>query len=618
MPRIRFLPDGLEANVLPGDTLLAAARRAGLALVSPCGGRGGCGKCLVRLAEGTLDPTDLERDALSPEQLDAGWRLACQARARDKNLTVEVPAASRDRGLEVLGAESDEEAEASAIDPAVRRRVVDVPAPTLEGPCSDLACFTRAAELADAEISLDLVRALTDALRAEGGRVTVTTQETTEGRARVIDIAPGDSKGPLLGACFDLGTTTVAGELHDLATGKRLALASAANPQSAHGDDVISRIEYAMSGEAAQRELAAEAGGVIGALLDEMLAGAGLPDTRVAEVVVAGNTAMTHLACRLDPASLAVSPFVPVLTNAINWPAAEFALARAERVLFLPCVSAYLGGDLVAGLLATGLARAEGPALLVDVGTNGEIALAFDGCLVAASTAAGPAFEGARLSCGMRASAGAVSEVKLKNGDLAVATIGGAPPMGLCGTGLLDAVAALLACGLAESTGALALPDSLPGALRARRVDRDDDPAMRLAGEGKKTVTLTQRDLREFQLAKGAIRAGVEILLAECGLEACSLGRVVLAGAFGTYLDRASALATGLLPEKLEPHRIEFAGNTALRGARRYLLERGARAEAARLAREVRSVELSARADFRDAFGEAMLFPERGGAPCCS
>jgi uncharacterized 2Fe-2S/4Fe-4S cluster protein (DUF4445 family) len=280
-------------------------------------------------------------------------------------------------------------------------------------------------------------------------------------------------------------------------------------------------------------------------------------------------------------------------------------------------VSAYLGGDLVAGLLATGLADVKRPTLFVDVGTNGEIALGEgSGRILAASTAAGPAFEGARLSCGMRAAAGAVSEVRLAGGDLAVATVGGAPPAGLCGTGLLDAGAALLRSGLLESTGALRdegeLPASAGEALRGRRIDAAGEPAVLLAEGGERRVLLTQRDLREFQLAKGAIRAGIEVLLAEAGLEAGTLERVLLAGAFGTYLDRASALATGLLPERIEPHRIEFAGNTALRGARRLLLDRAARAEAERLARAVRPVELSARADFRDAFGQAMLFP--GGA----
>jgi uncharacterized 2Fe-2S/4Fe-4S cluster protein (DUF4445 family) len=429
----------------------------------------------------------------------------------------------------------------------------------------------------------------------------------------LLAVAPASARPRLLGASFDLGTTTVVGELWDLVSGRRLAVASRTNPQRECGADVISRAEHAARDSAGLWRLQRLAAGCLAEILGECLDAAGAAPGDVHDLVVAGNTVMEHLLFGVSPEHIAQSPFVPVFTRMRAVPAADLGVPAAAGTMLsaMPAVSGYVGGDIVAGLLATRLLdEPQGNVLFIDIGTNGEMVLVSGGKATSCSTAAGPAFEGARISRGMRAMSGAIEEVRFDGQDLECLTIDGAAPRGICGTGLIDAAAELLRTGVLDGSGRLLepgeLPAALPAALRARVRASEAGPEVLLGAGGE--VPLTGRDLRELQLAKAAVRAGTEILLAEAKLAAPDLARVILAGAFGSYIDPANALAIGLLPE-VPVERVAFGGNTSAAGARLALLDHAVRDRAEALAREVRYLELSGRADFQERFAEAMFFP---------
>ncbi len=612
MPTVRVEPDGRSAQVARGDMLLGAIARAGVIVAAPCGGRGNCGKCAVRVISGETPPSERCAEALSPQRLAAGWRLACQVPV-DVDLVVEVPAEGRIHGERIVAGGA---AEFRHLAPRVFQADVEVPIPSLADQRSDLDRLLAAGGEALESLIPEpgFLRELAGAVRAEDGKVAVTAcRDTGAGSGRLISARPASKRPRLLGASFDVGTTTLVGELWDLASGVRLASASRTNPQRECGDDVISRSECASRDAAGLRRLQELVAGGMDEILGECLTSAGAAAGNVHDIVVAGNTVMTHLFFGVTPENIAQSPFVPVFTGICEAPAAGLNLSAAPgaRVAAVPAVSGYVGGDIVAGLLATRLLdEDDGATLFIDVGTNGEMVLVAGGEATACATAAGPAFEGARISRGMRAMSGAIEEVKFDGSDLVCPTIDGQRARGICGTGLIDAAAVLAAVGVLDETGRMLPPAELPAelaeAVRARVCEGDEGVEVYL-GEDRE-IPLTQRDVRELQLAKAAIRAGAETLLAESGLAAGDLARVVIGGAFGSYIDPQSALAVGLLPP-VPVERVKFAGNTSAAGARLVLLDSAVRRRAREIAGEIRYLELSGRPDFQERFAEAMFFP---------
>jgi len=395
-----------------------------------------------------------------------------------------------------------------------------------------------------------------------------------------------------LGVAVDLGTTTLAAQLLDLATGQVLGVRSDLNPQAGHGSDIMSRIEFALQ-PGGRRELAGCIRQTIGALIADLLAPVAGRRGELREVTIVGNTAMHHLFCDLDPAPLAQYPFETAYNDGVNFNAAELGwkLADGAQVRFLPNLGSFVGSDVLAGMLATQMHRGKELTALVDLGTNGEIVVGNRERLLCASTAAGPAFEGARISMGMRAATGAIGEVTANGHGFACRVIGGGAPRGICGSGLVDAVAVGLDMGVIESGGRLA-------------GGRDE---LMLCPP----VRLTQKDVRELQLAKGAISAGLHILLAHLGIGLDDLSALYLAGAFGNCMNRTSAWRIGLID--VPPQRVRPSGNTALLGAKLALF--GDRAQADEIA-EIRArtehVPLASDPQFMDIFADAMHFPERG------
>jgi uncharacterized 2Fe-2S/4Fe-4S cluster protein (DUF4445 family) len=608
--KITFQPSGRSVFVLPGTTLFEAAARAGLLLQSPCGGKGTCGKCRVRLTKGACEASSACRQFFSKAEIEQGWRLACQARVCNHSI-VEIPQSSlfesTSRILTAAGTQTLD------VRPAVWKKYVELPTPTMEDDSSDVHRIERAAG-SRVKIGLDLLRTLPRQLRDYGlkGTAVVCCDH-------LVAFEPGDTAGRCFGVAFDLGTTTIVGCLMDLKTGTEIAVAAGMNPQISLGDDVISRILQVRENAKALEELRSAAVSALNELIAELVAKAGVAREEIYEATAAGNTTMQHLLLGISPAALGEVPFPPVFQRGLFLRAADAGIQiHPQGSLYVfPNIGGFVGGDTVAGILAATLHLADKPLLFVDIGTNGEIVLAVDGKLYAASTAAGPAFEGARIRDGMRATDGAIEKVVVRDGDIACNVIGNTLPAGLCGTGLIDLTAELLRLGVIDSTGRILsedeLGDSVSAAIRARLISGDNGTDFRIAAAAEsktgRDVCLYQRDVRELQLASGAMRAGVIILLRQAGLDTGDIHEVLLAGGFGNFIRRSNARRIGLLPA-IPRSRIHFVGNASAMGAKAVLLSQEVRQLADDIASRAKHIDLSSDPEFQLEFGMAMMFPE--------
>ncbi len=606
--RITFQPTGRTIHILPGTTILEAAAQVGLTIETPCGGQGTCGKCRVRITQGKCPPTAGDENIFSPDELAEGWRLACQTAIRQA-VAIDVPASSLfASGHQILTATAGETAD--EIVPAVRKIYVELDKPTLDDNHADLLRLEQ--KIGPVKVALDLVRRLSRHLQEWGYKGTAVITDH-----HLIDFQQGDTTEACYGAAFDVGTTTVVGSLLDLNTGDEIALASAMNPQVSFGDDVLSRIEHSSVSPANLAQLRQAIIETVSGLLDSMCVEAQIARQDVYELSFAGNTTMEHLLCGINVEPLGKVPFVPAYARALALPVGQLGIVahpQASAYVF-PIIGGFVGGDTVGCMLATRLAEQDGPSLLVDIGTNGEIVLAHNGKLLAASTAAGPAFEGARISCGMRATTGAIDKIAIGD-DLQYNVIGNVDPIGMCGSSLVDLCSQLLTAGVIASTGRLLPPDELPEKLPKAIADRvsigeADQPQFLVADEGARPVVLTQKDVRELQLASGAIRAGIGILLKRAGVEPGQLKRVLLAGAFASFIRRSHAQRLGLLPGEIDHEVIQYVGNASLSGARWALLSTNARHRAESYARDTEHVELSQDMNFQMAFADAMIFPDK-------
>jgi uncharacterized 2Fe-2S/4Fe-4S cluster protein (DUF4445 family) len=602
-----FAPAGSRVRVPPGVTVFDAASWNGIAIDSTCGGHGTCKKCRVRVTGGQVPASPLDARAFSPAELRAGWRLACRAVAAG-DLEVEVPplvtrpkAATVGVGRQVI------------LRPAAQKRYLELAEPTLADQRSDAERVLGALDDLEVRVELAVLRTLGRVLRAADWKVTAVIVDDV-----LIAVQPGDTTGALYGIAFDLGTTTVVATLLDLATGTPLAVASMLSRQQPFGADVITRISAVMLDPAALGTLARLARESLAELTAEACGQAGIDPAEVVEVAVAGNATMMHLALGIDPEPLGVAPFILSARLLPEVLAADLDLPvhpRARAFCF-PAFGAYAGGDITSGLLASGMDRDARTRLFIDIGTNCEIVLGNRDWLLATAAPAGPAFEGAAIRCGMRAADGAIEVVTMTPDSVAFQVIGDAEPAGLCGSGLVDAVASLVAVGLLDRSGRFVPPEQAaviaPGlAPRLTAIGAERVFVLHwkgAEGDAADSVYLSQRDVRELQFAKAAIATGWNILLAEAGLAPGDVQQVLLAGSFGSYLSPANAIRIGLVPP-LPALRVVSAGNVAGEGAKMALLSVRERAAALALLGEVRYVELSDRTDFNDAFVGLLSFP---------
>jgi uncharacterized 2Fe-2S/4Fe-4S cluster protein (DUF4445 family) len=590
--RISFVPSDREVRVPPGVSVFDAASWNGIAIDSTCGGHGTCKKCRVKVLEGSTPAAPLDARAFTPAELADGWRLACLARA-DQDVRIEVPplatrpkAATVGVGRQVI------------LRPAVQKRCVQLAEPTLADQQSDVERLLAALDDLDLRVDLHAVRNLPKALRTADFTVTAVVVDDI-----LVDVEPGDTSERRYAIAFDLGTTTVVATLLDLSTGTPAAVASMLSKQQPFGADVITRISATMLDPDALGRLTDAAHATLDELAQDVCKEAGVDPAEVYEVALAGNATMTHLALGIDPEALGVAPFIMSARSFPDVLARDLGVRvhpRARAFLF-PALGSYVGGDIVAGMLASGMDRDKRLRLFIDVGTNCEIVLGDSSRLLATAAPAGPAFEGAAIRCGMRAAEGAIEVVKISDDDVELQVIGDVEPVGLCGSGLVDAVAALLAAELLDGSGRLVQPE----VARERVFVLHWKGA---PGDVSAAVYLSQRDVRELQFAKAAIATGWQLLVEEMGLTTADVQQVLLAGSFGSYLSPASAVRIGLVPA-VSLLRIVSAGNVAGEGAKMTLLSMRERAGAQTLLEEVRYVELSDRPDFNDRFVEQLSFP---------
>jgi uncharacterized 2Fe-2S/4Fe-4S cluster protein (DUF4445 family) len=605
---LRFEPMGVETRVPPGVNLFDAASWNGVAIDSTCGGHGTCKKCKVKVIEGDTPISNLDIRAFSPAELREGWRLACRAVATT-DLHVDVPplvtrpkAATVGVGRQVI------------LRPSLQKRYLELEEPNLEDQVSDLQRVLAGIDDLDLSVPLAVVRDIGKTLRSSDFKVTAVVSDN-----ELIGIEPGDTTTALHGMAFDLGTTTVVATLMDLATGTPVAVASMLNKQQPFGADVISRISATMLDPEALGRLRDRAQETLAELAAEVCEKGGVAPEHVYEVALAGNATMTQLVLGMDPEPLGVAPFIMATQSFATFPASELGLAlhpRATAYLF-PALGAYVGGDIVAGILATGMTRDKRIRLFIDVGTNCEIVLGSAERVLTTAAPAGPAFEAAQIKCGMRAAEGAIETIKIDGGELQVGVIGEVEAQGLCGSGLVDAVAELVREGFIDRSGRYLTDEAareLSPSLADRLVLRGEERVFVLAWKGEpgdvdNSVFLSQRDVRELQFAKASIATGWQLLVEELGVEVSDITQVLLAGSFGSYLSPASAVRIGLVP-KLPVARIVAAGNVAGEGAKMVLLSAQERAQALAVLEEVEYVELSGREDFQDIFVDLLGFPQ--------
>jgi uncharacterized 2Fe-2S/4Fe-4S cluster protein (DUF4445 family) len=603
--RLRFLPDGAEVRVPSGTPVFDAASWNGIAIDSTCGGHGTCKKCKVRVISGEVPVGPIDPRAFTADELRDGWRLACRAGART-DLVVEVPPLETRPKAALVGVGRH-----VILRPAVQKRHLVLAEPTLEDQRSDLQRVLDAVDDLEPRASIDVLRSLGGTLRAANFEVTAVVCDE-----ELLDVEPGDTSARRFAIAFDLGTTTVVATLLDLERGQPAAVRSMLNRQQPYGADVITRISATMMDDHALAALRERAHETVAELTQEVCAEAGVDPREVYEITVCGNVTMMQLALGVDPEPLSMAPFVVATHEFPPVRAADFGVAvhpRAPAFVF-PSLGAYVGGDIVAGMLATGLTRDRRLRLFIDVGTNSEIALGSSERVLATAAPAGPAFEAAQIKCGMRAADGAIEGLKIDGDTLALEVIGDVEAVGMCGSGLVDAVSELVQAGLLDRSGRF-IPDEDAAALhpalatRLTMIGKERVFVLHWRGEDPAaSVYLSQRDVRELQFAKASIATGWQILLHELGAEAGDITQVLLAGSFGAYLTPLSAVRIGLVPRLALP-RIVSAGNVAGEGAKIAALSLRERAEAHAILREVEYVELSGRPDFNDLFIDQLAFP---------
>ena len=602
--RINLLFNERAVRVPYGVTLFDAASWNGIAIDSTCGGHGTCKKCRIRIADDPPVPSSLDIRAYTPQEINDGWRLACRTVAT-RDTEVEVPplttrpkAATVGVGRQVI------------LRPAVQKRYLELTEPDLADQASDLERVLAQLDDLEPRAELSVLKTLGRTLRAADYQVTAVVVDDV-----LIAVEPGDTTDRRFGIAFDLGTTTVVATLLDLGTGTPVAVASALNKQQPFGADVITRISATMMDPSALDKLQQLAQETLSELAAAVCAEGSVEPDEVYEVALAGNATMTHIVLGIDPEPLGMAPFILSTRLFPEVLAADLGLPvhpRARAVVF-PSFGAYVGGDITAGLLASGMDRDARVRLFVDIGTNCEIVLGNREWLLATAAPAGPAFEGAAIRCGMRAADGAIEVVDMTADELTMKVIGDAEPQGLCGSGLVDAVTGLVKLGLLDSSGRFVAEESAallaPGlAGRLTSIGKERVFVLHWRGAAEDSIYLSQRDVRELQFAKAAIATGWHILLEEAGLTHADVKQVLLAGSFGSYLSPAAAIRIGLVP-KVPVQRVVPAGNVAGEGAKMALLSLRERAGGLALLEEVRYVELSDRADFNDRFVEQLNFP---------
>lgn len=586
-----FLPENNRVTVADGETLLNAVRLSGLAIEAPCDGRGTCGKCRLKVT-GVVSPPDASEVERLGDLLESGVRLACQAKVYGQ-VQAEAAAGRSDTFISLSEGDSNKR----DFNPPIRKVSVNIAnSQNSQGALSyGLEPFFRDGFPA---ILQDLSSKYNEGLQHG---------EAIVKNGKVLDV--GFELGQnCLGMALDIGTTSVVAEFIDLLTGQSLGIQSCLNPQTEYGGDVLTRISYASKHANGTSKLQGKIIHGINGLINRFVAEQGLDRGSIYEIVIAGNTTMLHLLLGIDPRSLAHFPYRPVFTQQIDLTPASLGLHMAPRgvVTLLPSAAAFVGADIVAGLLAMDLHHFAKAVLFIDIGTNGEIVLCKNDRIVGTSSAAGPALEGMNITCGCRAEKGAIEAAVITDeGMTLLKVIGNEPPIGICGSGLVDLISELVRVGVIQESGRFACKDKLLPTLASRLVSVNGQQVFVLTETG--SVYLSQKDIRQVQLAKGAIAAAITLLLNQLNIGSNDIDEVFIAGAFGFHLKPSSLTGIGLLPLAYE-EKIRFVGNTAKEGARAVLLNQDAALEVLQIGERIEIVELSLTPEFQEHFVGSLSF----------
>ncbi len=590
---IEFEPVGRRGECPEGSSLLDCARQLGVGLVSICGGQGKCYACKLQVLRGTVSPiTSTEKKVFSPQQLNSGWRLACLTYPQGE-CTLHVPPESMTtlQRMQVEGLEVS-----AAPQPAVKSLAVKLAAPTLHDLSSDATRVYQALQKQNLncdQFDINVLRELSPKLRDLSWEVQVAVRDR-----EIIAVTPLSRRS--LGLAVDVGTTKIAGYLVDLSNGRTLSSKGAMNPQISYGEDITNRMLNAMKAPAEAVRLQNLEVSAVDQLAAELCAQAGTKPEEILDAVIVGNTAIHHLMLGLPVKQLAFSPFVANVQEPLDIKARDMGLhlAPGAYIHILSNVAGYVGADHIADLLAIDAGSITDTTLAIDIGTNTEVSLISDGKIISASCASGPAFEGGHIHHGMRAASGAIERLKVVNGEVDCQTIDDAPAAGICGSGVIDALAQFYLVGIVDSGGRIKA-----GSPHTREFNGQQELILATKKDGE-PVVMTQHDIRELQLAKAAIRSGIQVLLETAGCVEENIQQVIIAGAFGTYIDVSSAIAIGMLPS-LPLDRFRQVGNSAGLGARIALISQPKRLEARKLAEKVRYVELATAHNFMKTFMQA-------------
>lgn len=605
--QVSFLPSGKKVTFQKAISLREAIIKAKIDFSFPCGGNGLCGKCKVKV-KGNTNPPSLKEKETIPEWLEKGYRLACQTILYG-NAEVEIPVSSLISTLRILTEGSEEKFK---VEPFVQKIYLSLPPPTLKDQISDVARIKRELRkkgFDQLKIDLRLIKKVPFILRESQFKTTVVLNNK-----EIINLEEGDTRGKNFGLAFDIGTTTVVGSLIDLDTGNRIATKAILNPQTIYGDDVISRVSYLQNNSKGLLNLQRKIVGGINEIVDYLVNSTGVKRENIYEITLVGNTVMQHLLSGVNPLNLALYPYVPVTQDPINLKSYRLGLKinPLANIYVFPNIAAFVGGDTVGVILATEMHKINNKTkLAIDIGTNGEIVLSHEGKLVAASTAAGPAFEGSRISHGMWAQDGAIEKVRLKDGEVIIDVIGGGRPTGICGSGLIDSISEFYKEGIIDRSGRIKPVKEQSRLWRNRIVEDEEGGRFILWEDGEKSsIFISQKDIREFQLAKAAIYTGIKILLDKLEVKRENVEEVLIAGAFGNYINLESAYNVGLLP-KFPNSKVKNVGNAAILGAIKALISRKSRQEAEEIPHLVHYVELAATTNFQDVLTDSIFLGER-------
>jgi uncharacterized 2Fe-2S/4Fe-4S cluster protein (DUF4445 family) len=616
---VTFLPDNVSIAVDDNTNLFRAVKAAGQYVLSSCGGKGNCGKCKVIIKEGTVEGGK-SRSFLSAEEAERGYTLACHSRVRS-DLVVEIPPESRMQAKHKIatGARTAEllqlmAAAGGCLESRIRRVFLELSPPTLDDNIPDFERVRRALDhlgfdASHLHMNYLVLKKLPTVLRESGWKATVSVFKVGA-VLEVLDVFPGNAAETRYGAAIDIGTTTVVVYLVDMTNGHVIGQASTYNSQGKCGDDVITRIVYATERNGLQ-ELQELAVGNINTMLSDLAEKNNVPHGMIDYIVAAGNTTMEHLFYGINPQFIREEPYIPVATffPLVRGKSVGFRIDPQAIVYTMPNVASYVGGDITAGVLVSQIHKKDEVSLFIDIGTNGEIVLGNKDWLVTAACSAGPAFEGSGIKFGMRAMEGAIEEVEIDPAthEVNFRVIGDVKPIGICGSGMIDALAEMYLNGVIDQKG------KIREEISSKRVRKGESGleyvlAWRVESAINKEIVLTEADLDNLIRAKAAIYAGFATLLSQMGMTFANIEKLYIAGGFGRYIDVERAITIGMLPD-LPVDRFQFLGNTSIIGAYYALLCDRLRHEAEEIARRMTYLELSVSRNFMDEYLSALFLP---------